>query len=119
MGVIALAFAPLLPAAYSNLIAPANGGAIYFQLGTTFVSDPWFAIRVTDSGAIVEHVNEPLADISDSGMVFASASFAYRYCGAGATGSTAFSLQRVQNRCGQYAHSHFRPFGPNGPAGLD
>src|SRR5690348_8455614 len=87
-------FAPILSAAYSNLIATADGAAVYFQVDTGLVSGSWFAARNSSSGQVVESLNgslggHELADVSGSGAVLASASFGERYCGF--AGSTCFT----------------------------
>jgi hypothetical protein len=73
---VALAFAPVLSAGYSNLIATADGTTVYFQV-VGFGPESWYALRTP----AIEPVNLPLADVSASGAVVASALDAERYCG--------------------------------------
>ena len=73
-------FTPILSAAYSNLIATADGATVYFQT-VGFGSEKWFALGAGSSGPSIVPVNTPLADVSASGTVLASALVAERYCG--------------------------------------
>jgi uncharacterized protein (TIGR03437 family) len=81
-------FTPILSAAYSNLIATADGSTVYFQVETGFVSRSWYVARNAGSVPVVEEVKDSVADVSNSGAVLASASYASRVCGF--AGSTCF-----------------------------
>lgn len=83
-GLLSLLALPL-PAAYSNLIATADGTAVYFQARTSLDATSWF--RLT-AGGQVEAVSDPVADISAAGTVLAYAAFAERFCST--PGSTCF-----------------------------
>jgi len=80
---------PILSAAYSNLIATGDGNTVYFQAETGFVSKSWYVARLASSSPFVEELRESVADVSNTGAVFASASYGERFCGFG--GSTCFT----------------------------
>ena len=82
-------FTPILSAAYSNLIATADGNTVYFQVETGFVSRSWYVARDASSVPVVEEVRDSVADVSNSGAVIASASYGERFCGFG--GSRCFA----------------------------
>src|SRR5690242_818828 len=85
---VAVALAPALSAAYSNLIASSDGASVYVQAKTGFVYQEWFVVRNTNSGTTFESVrypgnpmfSGPLADASGTGTALVFASYADRTC---------------------------------------
>jgi uncharacterized protein (TIGR03437 family) len=90
---LALAFAPAVPAAYSNLIATSDGNSVYFQIPSGFpngsAGQSSFVARYTDSGLVVQEITttsfaQPapanVQDVSADGSVIASAWFSTVVC---------------------------------------
>ena len=72
-----------LCAAYSNLIATADGSTVYFSVSTGPVTTTWYAAHSMKGGLLVEPVAHPLEDVSAGGSVQAWSYSYARRCGFG------------------------------------
>jgi hypothetical protein len=93
-----------LGAAYSNLIATADGAAVFFEVQTSLRSTRWYKMQAAAGRLAVVEIERPLADASEDGATLASTSFGERYCGFG--GSTCWTAPPCQ-----------ATFAADGPAG--
>jgi hypothetical protein len=88
--VLLLVLAGPLGAAYSNLIATADGAAVFFEVQTSLRNTRWYKAQAVAGRLAVVEIERPLADASEDGATLASTSFGERYCGfAGSTCWTA------------------------------
>src|SRR5262249_2869702 len=87
---ITVCFAPVVMAAYSNLIATDDGKSVYFGTQTGYANPTWYVARAGDTGPVVEplKLSSPLQDVSGSETVFATAFSGARICGV--VGSSCF-----------------------------
>jgi hypothetical protein len=85
-----VACAAPLAAAYSNLIATADGAAVWVEVATGFRNTHWYQVRLEAGRPVVGDAGLALADVSEDGAAIATSSFGERYCGfAGSTCWTA------------------------------
>lgn len=79
-----------LDAAYSNLIATADGSVVFFEVQTSLRGTRWYQARLEAGRPTVKGLDRSLADVSEDGATLASSAFGERYCGfAGSTCWTA------------------------------
>ncbi|MFB3827162.1 MAG: hypothetical protein ACE15B_10350 [Bryobacteraceae bacterium] len=72
--------------AYSDLVAAADGSAVWFRVKTGFGDARWYSAKAAKFYLETQELNKSLADVNASGTTLAAASYGERYCGfAGST----------------------------------